>query len=248
MPDYKAYQKSISDELIAAKNRVRNFIDEAHWGEDGRYKEIVLKELIAEKLPSSVALGTGFVMGERLSTQIDIIIYRTDIPLLFQKADFVIVPETAVLGIVEVKTKLDISNIEDTFCKAHENGKIIRHYIFNGIFSYDEGFGLENRLSSTIKNVCERWHGSVNNVSFGKDYFMKFWPDGELIGEPKNKYRIYEISKLSFGYFISNLVEDVYIQTHGDRIPETVRNMLYPIENTKEAYVKYTMNCDEIVD
>ena len=68
MPNYIAYQKSISDQLIAAKNRVRNFIDEAHWAEDGRYKEIVLKELLAEKLPSNVSLGTGFVMGERLST------------------------------------------------------------------------------------------------------------------------------------------------------------------------------------
>ena len=79
MPNYKSYQKSISDELIAAKNRVRNFIDKAHWAEDGRYKEIVLKELLAEKLPSSVLLGTGFVMGERLSTQIDIIVYRAPI-------------------------------------------------------------------------------------------------------------------------------------------------------------------------
>ena len=241
MPNYKSYQKSISDELIAAKNRVRNFIDKAHWAEDGRYKEIVLKELLAEKLPSSVLLGTGFVMGEHLSTQIDIIVYRADIPLLFQKADFVIVPESAVLGIIEVKTKLDVNNIEDVFGKAHENGKLIGHEIFNGIFSYDKGFKLDTRLSPKIKSVCNQYYGQVNNVSLGQDYFMKYWPAGKPFGEPKRKYRIYEIDKLSFGYFISNLVEDVYTQIHGNTIPEPVRNMLYPIEDTKEAYAKFTI-------
>ena len=241
MPNYIAYQKSISDQLIAAKNRVRNFIDEAHWAEDGRYKEIVLKELLAEKLPANVSLGTGFVMGEHLSTQIDIIVYRMDIPLLFQKADFVIVPESAVLGIIEVKTKLDSANIEEAFKKAHENGSLIHHYIFNGIFSYDKGFQLENRLCSRIKNVCHQYYGQVNNISFGQDFFMKYWPEGMPCEEPNNKYRFYEINKLSVGYFISNLVEDVYTQIHGNAIPEPVKRMLYPIENTKEAHTKYTI-------
>ncbi len=241
MPNYKSYQKSISDELIAAKNRVRNFIDKAHWAEDGRYKEIVLKELLTEKLPSSVSLGTGFIMGEHLSTQIDIIVYRSDIPLLFQKADFVIVPESAVLGIIEVKTKLNVSNIEDTFKKAHKNGELIHHEIFNGIFSYDKGFRLDTRLSPKIKSICDQYFGKVNNVSFGKDFFMKYWPEGKPFGEPNRKYRIYEINKLSFGYFISNLVEDVYTQIHGNEIPEPVKKMLYPIENTKEAHTKYTI-------
>lgn len=41
MPDYVAYRKSISNELIDIKDRVRDFIDDVHWGEDGRYKEII---------------------------------------------------------------------------------------------------------------------------------------------------------------------------------------------------------------
>ena len=46
MPNYIEYQKSISNELISVKNRVRNFIDGRHWGEDGRYKEIILSEIL----------------------------------------------------------------------------------------------------------------------------------------------------------------------------------------------------------
>lgn len=64
MPDYVAYRKSISNELIDIKDRVRDFIDDVHWGEDGRYKEIILKECLRNHLPANIKIGTGFVMGE----------------------------------------------------------------------------------------------------------------------------------------------------------------------------------------
>lgn len=54
-------------------------------------------------------------------------------------------------------------------------------------------------------------------------------------------YAVYRIEDLAFGYFISNLVEDVYISIHGEQIPETLRKMFYPIENTKEAHRIYTI-------
>lgn len=241
MPNYTKYQKSISDELIATKDRVRNFIDAAHWAEDGRYKEIILKDILANKLPAFASIGTGFVMGDRLSSQIDIIIYRSDIPVLFQKADFVIVSKEAVLGIIEVKTKLDDSIIDDTFKKAHDNGQIIGRHIFNGIFSYDAGYSM-NILHTPIDRVCKEYPGYVNNVSFGKDYFMKYWQDGSPRGEPGEKYRIYKIENLSFGYFISNLIEDIYNQYQHARLPDALLRVMYPIENTKEAHKKYNIN------
>ena len=42
--NYLAFQKSISNELIATKDRVRNIIENRHWGEEGRYKEVILIE------------------------------------------------------------------------------------------------------------------------------------------------------------------------------------------------------------
>ena len=38
MPNYIEYQQSISKELMSIKDRVRNFIDNHHWGEDGRWQ------------------------------------------------------------------------------------------------------------------------------------------------------------------------------------------------------------------
>ncbi len=238
MPNYTKYQKSISDELLALKDRVRNFIDDAHWAEEGRYKEIILKDVLASKLPAFASIGTGFVMGDRLSSQIDIIIYRSDIPVLFQKSDFVIVSKEAVLGIIEVKTKLDDRNIDEAFRKSHDNGRIIGTHIFNGIFSYDAGYSM-NVLHVPIKRVCRKYYGYVNNVSFAKDYFMKYWQDGSPWGEHGEKYRIYRIENLSFGYFISNLIEDIYNQCQGARLPDALLRVMYPIEETKEAHKKF---------
>lgn len=240
MPNYTKYQKSISDELIATKDRVRNFIDAAHWAEDGRYKEIILKDILSSKLPAFASIGTGFVMGNSLSSQIDIIIYRSDIPVLFQKSDFVIVSKEAVLGIIEVKTKLDDSIIDDTFKKSHTNGQIIGSHIFNGIFSYETGYSM-NVLHTAIERVCRAYPGYVNNVSFGKDYFMKYWQCGSPRGDPENKYRIYKIANLSFGYFISNLIEDVCNQYQHTRLPNTLLRVMYPIEETKEAHRKFNI-------
>ena len=84
MPDNLNYQKSISNEIISSKDRIRDLIGGIHYGEDGRYKEILLRNIITSKLPDFAAAGTGFVLGENeISTQIDIIIFRKDFRLSF---------------------------------------------------------------------------------------------------------------------------------------------------------------------
>lgn len=246
MPHYNEYQKSISQELLSIENRVRNFIDDRHWGEDGRYKEVILREIIEARLPDFAGCGTGFVIGRDgdISTQIDIIIYRKDIPILFKKKDFVIVTQEAVLGIIEVKTKLYSTNIMDTIEKAHRNGELIDHYIFNGIFSY-ENYTLERmKLDGRLKETLLHNFGQVNNISFGPDFFLKYWPAGAPRYEPSNKYRLYKIEDLSFGYFISNLIEDVYLSAGGNSLSDNMRRVFFSIEKTKEAYQVETLTLD----
>lgn len=42
----KDFQESITRELDVVKNRVGNLIGAANWGEDGRYKEAALKNVL----------------------------------------------------------------------------------------------------------------------------------------------------------------------------------------------------------
>ena len=57
----KEFQESITKELEVTKDRVRNLIGNAHWGEEGRYKEEILKSTIRKFLPSNVSVGTRAV-------------------------------------------------------------------------------------------------------------------------------------------------------------------------------------------
>ena len=100
------YHKSTSNELLAIKDRERHLIN--HWGEDGRYKEAVLKSIILRFLPEQFNVGTGFVVRQinsqgqhKSSYQIDLIIYDTSFPVLFKEGDFVILTPDAVNAIIE---------------------------------------------------------------------------------------------------------------------------------------------------
>ena len=244
MPDYIAYRKSISNELIDIKDRVRNFIGGDHRPEEGRYKEIILSECLQNHLPANVKVGTGFILNRynQKSYQIDIIVYRNNYPLLFQKGNFIIAPEEAVLAIIEVKTTLDWNNLDDAVKHATKNGRVVSHPIFNGIFSYDYGFGEDIRRSRCLENSLKNSHGGVNHLCLGPDYFIKYWNDFKDSHE-RDQYRIYNIEQVAFGYFIGNLVEDIYRYTVSKQLPETLANVFYPIENTKEAYCEHVINC-----
>jgi len=245
VPDFMNYRKSISQELISTKNRVRNFIDNNHMGEDGRYKEIILTEKIRQLLPKTVSVGTGFVMCEdnNITSQIDIIIYRNDLPLFFQIDNFIIASKESVLGIIEVKTNLDSSKVNRTIEKAHLNGKLIGNQIFNGIFSYENGFSFNNNeLNRTLSHSLENYAGYINNIVFGKDYFMKLWEQGKVSQYNELAYyRFYKIDDLSFGYFLSNLVEDVNRQYNKSILPRSFKQSLYPIENSKEVHEVFNL-------
>lgn len=237
MPDYTAYQKSISDELISMKDRVRNFIDGHHWGEDGRYKEIILSHTLRQHLPERVSVGTGFVVSDNeLTKQIDIIVYRDDFPLMFKQDDFIIAPSESVLGIIEVKSRINTDVGKKAICNATENGRIIGRDIFNGIFAFESQNGCFNNPG--LRNELANSEGVVNHLCFGADIFLKYWETGHPNINPcaQDSYAVYQIQSLAFGYFISNLIEDIHIDLHNQQLPNALNRMFYPIEETKEAH------------
>lgn len=240
MPDYMKYQKSISQELLAIKDRVRYFIDNAHWGEDGRYKEIILMNFLKKVLPTNVSVGTGFVKcNQGLTSQIDIIIYRGDYPTLFSEGDFVIVLPESVIGIIEVKSKLNSDKIRETVEKSDNNGRIINFPIFNGIFCYDSDFcfSTDRILADSIHNSLIEFNSKLNHISFNKDVFVKYWDGGNPeVRDGVRCYSFYNIKDLSYGYFISNLLQYIYGGIDIFHFNDELQNFLYPIREGKEAF------------
>ncbi|WP_276088079.1 DUF6602 domain-containing protein [Pedobacter sp. JY14-1] len=215
------FHKSTSKELLAVTNRVKNLVQ--HWPEVGRHKEAVLKNIIKKFLPEKYNISTGFVVrqteerGQHLaSRQIDLIIYDSDSPLLFREGDFAILTADVVRGIIEVKANLQQASLHDTVLRANENGHFIFSAkdedddgFFNGIFSF-EGFRDPNPI--TIANAVVNANAivtelagyskfKVNHISFNSDLFLKYWPD------EAQPHSLYNLSELSFSFFISNLVD-----------------------------------------
>ena len=215
------YHKTTTKELLALTNKVRNLI--THWGEDGRYKEAVLKNVIKRFLPEKFTIGTGFVIkqtsfrGEHLSSkQIDLLIYDDSSPVLFKEGDFVILTPDSVRGIIEVKANLQNQGITPIIRQANENGQFIfsgkddkKQKFFNGVFSF-EGYGNNYNQDVLIDSYLQSNAGfndqqfkkyKVNHVSLNKDLFIKFWEDDV------NPHSLYNVEDLSFSFFISNLID-----------------------------------------
>lgn len=215
------FHRMTSREIMSLKDNVRSLIH--HWGEEGRYKEAVLKNVINKFLPDKYSIGTGFVIkqteirGQHLSSrQIDLIIYDDESPIFFREGDFVILTPDAVRGIIEVKANLQNQNMTNVLRQANENGEFIfsgrenqDELFFNGIFSYEgyQEFNLDtfaqNYLNSNLDFVDNPDFNSfkVNHVSLNENWFVKLWPEDQL------PHSLYRINELSFPFFISNLTD-----------------------------------------
>lgn len=261
MNDNLKYQQSISAQFLAIKDQVRYFIGTSHWGEDGRYKEVILINFLRRILPDYVGVGTGFVKNEQneLTNQIDIILYKKDDPTLFKEGDFIVLMPQSVLGIIEVKSngttgslcsKSKRSNSISTIEKCHRNGKIIGNIeIFNGIFLYESKINIshETRVIQLFEQLNQNY-GFINHICFGSNIFMRYWKDGNPLSEDDTpSYSYYDLSSrringnksdagFAFGYFISNLLETIYRQTRPDVLGKQYFEFLYPLEGTKETY------------
>lgn len=218
------YHKATTKELLAVQDKVRNLVP--HWGEDGRYKEVVLKNIIRKFLPSRFSISTGFVVkqtavrGEHVSSrQIDLIIHDINNPILFREGDFVILTPDSVVAIIEVKTNLRNARLGEVVARANDNGKFIydgkedkEFPIFNGIFGY-EGYTVRPNMETIIDNISnansfyrddvdfEKF--KVNHIAFDRNWFLKYWWNEEA------PHSIYNIEDLSFSFFISNLIDFV---------------------------------------
>ena len=243
--DTKKFQESITQELNTIKDRVRNLIGNKHWGEEGRYKEVILRNVLKRFLPQNISIGTGFILSEQknISKQMDIIIYDNTYPIFFQEGDFIITPEHNVKGIIEVKSKITNSDIKTILNKFTLSiNEIFKKKqldtLFLGIFSYEEEVTIES-LQEVLK-----YDYKINHITLGTNRFIKRWRNKDkrnLIGmenledNQNDFYNIYNINSLSYSYFISNAIAQIC------SIKEKGSWVYFPIEGTKEIYKENTV-------
>ncbi len=246
------FQKSITKELIATNERVRDLIGNANWGDEGRYKEAILRKIISQFLPSNLKIGTGFIVANndhingtesKISKQLDIIIYDDKTPVVFREGDFVILTESSVRAVIEVKAevvnkstntnglnqiieKLEMLNDFQSFCNQTHRKKFV------GIFSYKY---TQDYNHITLQEILKNSKGIINHLSLGCNKFIKFWDDPSGLNPPIERsepcYIKYNLQDLSFSYFISNLLHII-----SDEDPVERYWFSFPIPETKEIY------------
>lgn len=224
-PDMDELYESIGKEMHAKKNRVRNIIGDAHWGEEGKYKEIVLKKIIQRYLPQDLSIGTGFIAtktNESISTtsQIDLIVYQNSYPPLFREEDFVILHPEPICAIIEVKTNICNSKpeLEKILDKASRNAiKVLQSkqnyttHFFNGIFSYDTDLDHKAVLDAYKNHWDVIWNdpiidtpphivpaAAVSHICSNQDTYFK---------AGYHEFRAFQAKQQAPAHFISKLFE-----------------------------------------
>ena len=179
-PDFRAFHQSIAAELASAKNQVRNLIQDRHWLTDGEHKEAVLRSVIRRHLPSSMTMGTGFVVTkDDVSTQIDILIIDGRSPVLFREGDLMIVTPDAVRAVIEVKTELSRTVYKKALktlgrIKAMCN-QFVSDEVWTGLFVYEEGEVNDSTVLKALANSGRTANGRVDCVSCGLNRFVRYW-------------------------------------------------------------------------
>jgi hypothetical protein len=213
--DTTAYFESLTDEIHSMKNRIRNFIGDAHWQTDGEWKETILRSVLRRYLPKTVDVGQGFIITkEGPSTQIDILIYDTTKPILFRDGDFVLVTPDATLGVIEVKTRVNRNELNevlrkiDTIAKLHRRQSAVVRPFF-GLFSYEDSDFDTHFALQTIRNVFFGFGGiPIHILSFGESKFIRFW-ECDPYDHRKQIYRwhAYELEGKAPAYFLHNTID-----------------------------------------
>jgi len=212
--DTAAYFGSLTDELRSMKNRIRNFIGNAHWQTDGEWKETILRSVLRRYLPNTVDVGKGFIITkEGPSTQIDILIYDTTKPVLFRDGDFVLVTPDATVGVIEVKTRVNRSEINDvlrkidTIAKLHRRQPTVAKPFF-GLYSYeDTDFDCTFYLQKLKEVFCGFAVTPIHILSFGESKFIRFWEfDPYDHRKLIRRWHAYDLEGKAPAYFLHNAI------------------------------------------
>jgi hypothetical protein len=231
--DADAYFRSLTAEINALKDRIRNFIGDAHWLSDGLWKESVVKAILRRYFPGAAGIGTGFVITDQgPTTQIDVLIYDLAKPVLFRDGDFVIITADAAVGLIEVKTRIQKNQIEQVCRKIFAAAQLLRTQPtiarpFVGAISIEDTEVTAEEMLDPIYNVAGAPGGpEFNCLCLGSSYFVRYWslppsPPNFLI----NRWHAYRIPDMAPAYFIHNVIEFLFPQS----VSENSR-MWYPLQ------------------
>jgi hypothetical protein len=144
------YLATFSDELLAKSRRIDHLI--RHTGTVGTYREELFRSTLRQLLPTRYQASTGFI--ENSPRQLDIIVWdAARHAALFREQEVVVVPREAVRAIIEVKTTLDTSTLDDALEILYDVIRVEQPVvpIFKGIFAFHQGYKSDRSIADRIQ-------------------------------------------------------------------------------------------------
>jgi hypothetical protein len=217
MPDFIKYHESLTLELHALKDRVRNLVK--HHPTDGGYKEAALRAMLRRHLPDSFNIGNGFIVTpDGHSTQVDLLITDGSKPNLFRDGDLMIVTPDCVRAIIEVKTSIrgpaELSECSLKLAEAASKCQNCRTRPWVGLFSYDgEGQQPRNYIPA-FQQAFDQTGVAIDCFSCGRDHFARHWRSNEVernsdLDCTRNRWVTYKLVNLASAYFIGNVIDSL---------------------------------------
>ncbi len=209
------YFRSLTSEVDALKDRVRQLIETDHWQTDGEWKESVIRQVLRRHLPGSVSVGRGFVItAAAASNQLDVLVLDTSKPVLFRDGDLAFVTPDAVLGVIEVKSRATPHIVADAARKLAADMLLVRRHpnasAFAGLFAFEDGGGDSDAYLAAVAGAAARWENRLDYVCIGGSRFIRYWHLN-----PENQRRFYQgwhsymLRGLAPGYFVHNVIDSV---------------------------------------
>jgi hypothetical protein len=167
----KDYLATFSDELLAKSRRIDYLI--RHTGTVGTYREELLRSTIRQLLPTRYQVSTGFL--ENSPRQLDVLVWDAErYAPLFREQDVVVVPSEAVRAIVEVKTTLNTSALDEALDILYEVMRVEQPAIpvFKGIFAFESEYKSDVAIAERIRT----FHNSLQadgHISRQHRYLMQ---------------------------------------------------------------------------
>lgn len=193
--DVPSYFKSLSTEMEAPKNRVRQFIDDRHWLTDGEWKEGVLRSFLRRSFPKTVEIGRGFIVtDDGVSKQIDVLIFDASKPILFRDGDLVFITPDAVEGVIEVKSSINPTMFHEACGRLIVNAELVfkhspRHRPFHkffSIYSFENQVRDDHKYLEVLRDLSNAPNRLLQFCCLGQDTFIRYWeldpanPDGYI--------------------------------------------------------------------
>jgi hypothetical protein len=204
------YFKTLTQELGSQKDRLQNFI--RHWLTVGEYRETVLRNVLRRHLPKSIGVGKGFIIGNEItSTQIDILLYDTTKPVLFQEGELLILTPDAALGAIEVKKSITVAELEEAVGKLSDIAQLTSPNAtpnFLGLFVYEGHLEPDIILTALQGSANQDGRRVINCISIGESDFARYW-EHDPEGRSRRLYRYwhaYNLQAKAPGYFLMNVV------------------------------------------